>query len=147
MKPTLVNYKPHSSMFRGHSSKNTFTYQTNFTIDAKQTYFFSLKIVWAPVVDALYIAWIGRRKTWIVPCQYLMGALFFIASYSMPSILASISADHSGSGITMLAVILFFLNLLAATQDVAVDGWALTMLSRYAEYCKKLVNIAKRFLL
>jgi PAT family acetyl-CoA transporter-like MFS transporter 1 len=33
--------------------------------------------------------------------------------------------------IMFLTVIFFMLNFLAATQDIAVDGWALTMLSRY----------------
>lgn len=31
----------------------------------------------------------------------------------------------------LLAVVFFSLNFLAATQDIAVDGWALTMLKRY----------------
>ena len=29
-----------------------------------------------------------------------------------------------------LTIAFFFLNFLAATQDIAVDGWALTMLHR-----------------
>ncbi|UYV82771.1 SLC33A1 [Cordylochernes scorpioides] len=42
-------------------------------------------------------------------------------------------------GIYMLTSMFFLLNFLAATQDIAVDGWALTMLSRenvgYASTC------------
>ena len=34
---------------------------------------FSLKLLWAPIVDSLYISRIGRRKTWLVPVQYLIG--------------------------------------------------------------------------
>lgn len=34
---------------------------------------FSLKLFWAPLVDALYVQRIGRRKSWLVPVQYLMG--------------------------------------------------------------------------
>ena len=30
--------------------------------------------------------------------------------------------------VTTLTAMFFFLNFLAATQDIAVDGWALTML-------------------
>lgn len=41
------------------------------------------------------------------------------------------SAGESGAvSIVTLTVIFVFLNFLAATQDIAVDGWALTMLSR-----------------
>ena len=36
----------------------------------------------------------------------------------------------SSSGVWTLTAAFFMLNLLAAAQDVAVDGWALTMLSR-----------------
>ncbi len=34
---------------------------------------FSVKLLWAPFVDSLYIARFGRRKTWLVPIQYLLG--------------------------------------------------------------------------
>ena len=34
--------------------------------------------------------------------------------------------------VLLLTIIFFALNFLAATQDIAVDGWALTILSRYA---------------
>jgi PAT family acetyl-CoA transporter-like MFS transporter 1 len=33
--------------------------------------------------------------------------------------------------VKLLTVAFFILNFLAATQDIAVDGWALTMLHRY----------------
>ncbi len=36
-----------------------------------------------------------------------------------------------------LTVVFFALNFLAATQDIAVDGWALTMLSRYCIICPR----------
>ena len=32
--------------------------------------------------------------------------------------------------VTVITSVFFALNFLAATQDIAVDGWALTMLSR-----------------
>jgi len=41
--------------------------------------------------------------------------------------------DHSSThapNITVLTCFFFFLNFLAATQDIVVDGWALTMLKR-----------------
>lgn len=34
---------------------------------------FSLKLIWAPLVDALYVQKTGRRKSWLIPVQYLMG--------------------------------------------------------------------------
>ena len=35
-------------------------------------YPFSLKLLWAPLVDSLFIAKFGRRKTWLVPTQLLV---------------------------------------------------------------------------
>ena len=37
------------------------------------SYPFSMKILWAPLVDSVYIARFGRRKSWLVPVQYLIG--------------------------------------------------------------------------
>lgn len=37
---------------------------------------FSLKIIWAPLVDALYLQSVGRRKSWLIPVQCLMGKLW-----------------------------------------------------------------------
>ncbi len=37
------------------------------------SYPFSMKLIWAPVIDAVYSARFGRRKSWIVPMQLLIG--------------------------------------------------------------------------
>lgn len=39
--------------------------------------------------------------------------------------------EHEKPNIEMLTALFFALNVLAATQDIVVDGWALTMLKRY----------------
>ena len=36
---------------------------------------FALKLLWAPLVDAVYSSRFGRRKTWIVPVQAAIGVL------------------------------------------------------------------------
>ena len=59
---------------------------------------FSVKLLWAPIglsqliinfvlivakffpVDSLYVASFGRRKTWLVPVQYLIGVTMFVLS-------------------------------------------------------------------
>ncbi|KAI1726792.1 acetyl-coenzyme A transporter 1 domain-containing protein [Ditylenchus destructor] len=97
---------------------------------------FSMKLLWAPIVDSLYIKAIGRRKSWMVPCQYLIGAFLLTISYFVPEILGT---DEKPPNVIVLMAIFLPLNFLAATQDIAVDGWALTMLSRknvgYASTC------------
>jgi PAT family acetyl-CoA transporter-like MFS transporter 1 len=44
---------------------------------------FSLKLLWAPIVDSIYFKSVGRRKSWLVPIQYLIGVFMLIfASYT-----------------------------------------------------------------
>jgi len=47
----------------------------------------------------------------------------FILSYNIDMMM-----DHGN--INIITGVFFGLNFLAATQDIAVDGWALTMLRR-----------------
>eukprot|EP00927_Polykrikos_kofoidii_P067290 TRINITY_DN6279_c0_g1_i2.p1 TRINITY_DN6279_c0_g1~~TRINITY_DN6279_c0_g1_i2.p1 ORF type:complete len:500 (-),score=51.77 TRINITY_DN6279_c0_g1_i2:203-1669(-) len=86
---------------------------------------FSLKLLWAPLVDTLYIQRFGRRKTWMVPAQLLIGAIMIYSSAHLDSLLY-------GDKPAVLTLLLLFLsmNFLCATQDIAVDGWALTMLRK-----------------
>ena len=101
---------------------------------------FSLKLLWAPIVDAVFIKKIGRRKSWMVPCQYLIGiGLLYISYFSTQVIGTEDDAKSQPPNVFMLMMVFLPLNFLAATQDIAVDGWALTMLSRknvgYASTC------------
>jgi PAT family acetyl-CoA transporter-like MFS transporter 1 len=41
---------------------------------------YSVKLLWAPIVDAAYFSKIGRRKTWLVPVQYLIGIFMLVLS-------------------------------------------------------------------
>lgn len=50
---------------------------------------FSLKLLWAPVVDALYMKRFGRRKSWLIPTQYLIGLVMVILSYYINDILTT----------------------------------------------------------
>ncbi|XP_054160405.1 acetyl-coenzyme A transporter 1-like [Oppia nitens] len=108
---------------------------------------FSVKLLWAPIVDSVYCQAIGRRKTWLVPTQYFIGIFMLVLSYTIDNLL-----DNSGLGpnIYLLTTVFFALNFLAATQDIAVDGWALTMLSRenvsYASTCNTVGQTAGYFL-
>ena len=97
---------------------------------------FSLKLLWAPIVDACFIKSFGRRKSWLVPVQGLAGLLMvgganFVERQLGLGKYASDAANLVGSlnvkGVTAFFFVLYFLT---ATQDIAVDGWALTMLSK-----------------
>lgn len=110
---------------------------------------FSLKLLWAPIVDSIYIRRFGRRKTWLVPVQYLIGITMLVLAANVHKYLGE---DGSGNppNVFVLTCMFFFLNFLAATQDIAVDGWALTMLQRhnvgYASTCNSVGQTAGYFL-
>jgi len=91
---------------------------------------FSIKLLWAPLVDSLYINWFGRRKTWLVPTQYLIGVFMLVLSTRIDALLGKEADSEAHVDILTLTAVFFCLNFLAATQDIAVDGWALTMLQR-----------------
>jgi hypothetical protein len=50
---------------------------------------FSLKLLWAPIVDALYFIKFGRRKTWLIPIQYLIGIVMIALSYRINDMLVT----------------------------------------------------------
>ena len=84
----------------------------------------ALKFLWAPLVDAYYQPKVGQSRSWILPTQLgaaglvALIALFDPTRLSDPAVLLPFFA------------VLFCLNLLGATQDVATDGLAVRMLSR-----------------
>lgn len=89
-----------------------------------QSWPMSLKLLWAPLVDTIYVARFGRRKTWMVPAQILIGIIMIMLSTHLNSMLMQ-------RAVMPLTLSFFALNALAATQDIAVDGWALTMCGAY----------------
>lgn len=84
----------------------------------------------------------------MVPTQYLIGFFMLILSGHV--------SDWFGDGSTqmprvaVITLIFFSLNFLAATQDIAVDGWALTMLQKrnvaHASTCNSVGQTAGYFL-
>ncbi|KAF8679872.1 Acetyl-coenzyme A transporter 1 [Rhizoctonia solani] len=89
------------------------------------TYPYSLKLFWSPIVDSVFSPTIGRRKSWIVPMQFIIGSLMLWMSSHVQSLI-----DVPEPDVNQLTTIFTSLVFLAATQDIAVDGWALTLLSK-----------------
>ena len=108
---------------------------------------FSLKLLWAPVVDACYVTRFGRRKSWLVPVQYLIGLFLLVLSSRADSL---IGGEDERPNVAQLTTVFFSLNFLAATQDIAVDGWALTILQKrnvgHASTCNSVGQSAGYFL-
>jgi PAT family acetyl-CoA transporter-like MFS transporter 1 len=108
---------------------------------------FSIKLLWAPIVDSLYNSQFGRRKSWLVPAQYVIGITMIMLSYSINDL---IGADGVSPNILMLTLSFLILYMCAATQDIAVDGWAISMLSRenvgHASTCNSVGQTAGYFI-
>ncbi|KAJ8986188.1 hypothetical protein NQ317_005662 [Molorchus minor] len=111
------------------------------------TWPFSMKLLWAPLVDAIFSTRMGRRKTWLIPTQYLIGIFMLVLSGHVTQWLGD---DGSDPNIGVLTLLFFCLNFLAATQDIAVDGWALTMLKKnnvgHASTCNSIGQTTGYFL-
>ncbi len=64
---------------------------------------FNFKLLWAPIVDVCYNNRIGRRKTWLVPVQFLIGLLLLTsASYIDRVVNSSKAVIHEGNYIIQI---------------------------------------------
>ena len=79
----------------------------------------ALKFLWAPFVDRYGSSRLGRRKSWILPLQ--AGAVLAMATLA--------ALDPADSMVPLLVGAVLLTNLLAATQDIATDGLAVTLLT------------------
>lgn len=120
--------------------------ETTFTqlgVFALATYPYSLKIIWSPIVDSIYSKKTGRRRSWIIPVQLASGIILWAIGFCVSNNLVFAGIDDSYStgnapvkqgvrptDITTLTICFLLLVFLCATQDIAVDGWALEILSK-----------------
>ncbi|RYP13580.1 hypothetical protein DL767_010652 [Monosporascus sp. MG133] len=92
------------------------------------SYPYSLKLLWSPIVDAVWSPKVGRRKSWILPIQLLSGfGMLYLGS--MVEDLMTTTGKPGGPSVWSFTGWWFFLVFMCATQDIAVDGWALTLLT------------------
>ncbi|KAI0276719.1 acetyl-coenzyme A transporter 1-domain-containing protein [Russula aff. rugulosa BPL654] len=94
------------------------------------SYPYSLKLLWSPIVDSCFFPSIGRRRSWIIPMQTILGSLMLWMSFNAQRLL-----DNALEHIYILTIVFTLLVVIAATQ-----GWSLTLLSRenlpYASTCQ-----------
>lgn len=77
-----------------------------------------LKLLWAPLVERWGSKRFGPRRSWLVPLQLGMAALASLAATLPPT----------REALPWLLLCVLLMNLLAATQDIAVDGLAVEWL-------------------
>jgi MFS family permease len=92
------------------------------------SYPYSLKLLWSPIVDAVWSQKFGRRKSWITPIQTISGITMIYLSRHVEGMMTAAEAN-GGAGVWNFTWWWFFLVFLCATQDIAVDGWAISLLT------------------
>lgn len=90
---------------------------------------YSLKLLWSPIVDAMWSPKLGRRKSWILPMQTMSGLGMVWLGRSVEKMLISAESGE-GSGVWRFTGWWFSLVFMCATQDIAVDGSTLLRVSR-----------------
>lgn len=74
-------------------------------------------------MDTYFIKSIGRRKSWILPLQTTAAIIMIVSGQWLE---AQMALGNAGT----ITCLFFLLVLIAATQDIAVDGWALSLLTK-----------------
>ncbi|MFP5430896.1 MAG: MFS transporter [Gammaproteobacteria bacterium] len=82
----------------------------------------ALKFLWAPLVESHFLARWGQRRSWILPMQLLGVATLLLIAFFDPYRLAT------AEGVALFFILMFMVNLFAATQDIATDGLAVRTL-------------------
>jgi hypothetical protein len=81
------------------------------------SYPYSMKLLWSPIVDAIWSPKMGRRKSWIVPVQFVSSVMLLWLGSQAEKLMAEASKR-----LYFFTWVFFCLVMLCATQDVAVDG-------------------------
>ncbi len=78
---------------------------------------YTLKFLWAPLVDRYAIPILGRRRGWIIFSQLLLAVSIFSMGLFNPS-------EHLG----WIALVAVFVAFMSATQDIAFDAYSTDVL-------------------
>jgi PAT family beta-lactamase induction signal transducer AmpG len=77
---------------------------------------YSLKFLWAPIVDRVALPLLtrvlGRRRSWML-----------LAQFGIATCLVNLSLCNPTASVTRMALWALFLAFCAATQDIAIDAW------------------------
>ena len=60
-------------------------------------YYHFFQVLWAPIIDSVFWAKFGRRKSWLVPVQYLIGITMLIASQYVTTLLGDKVETDNGN--------------------------------------------------
>ena len=98
------------------------TYQQQATLSIV-CYALMVKFLFAPLIDAYYIKYLGKNKTYVVSLGIICGVLVLIFA---PRADEAVEEKR----ILLLAGFWLFVNLLANFQQVAFESWSLTLVKK-----------------
>ncbi|MBV2180749.1 MAG: muropeptide transporter [Castellaniella sp.] len=78
---------------------------------------YTLKFLWAPLVDRFAPPWLGRRRGWMLLTQWLLAAS-----------IAAMGLFSPGSQLQSLALLAVWVAFLSSTQDIAFDAYSTDVL-------------------
>lgn len=73
---------------------------------------YTIKVLWAPVMDRFTIPWLGRRRGWIVLTQALLATLILALGLSSPSLMP-----------WLVAALALAIAFSSASQDIVIDAY------------------------
>jgi PAT family beta-lactamase induction signal transducer AmpG len=80
---------------------------------------YTLKVLWAPLMDRFSMPWLGRRRGWILLAQLLLGAFILAMGIVSPA-----------KTPWLVAILALAVAYLSASQDIVVDAYRADVLER-----------------
>jgi len=88
----------------------------------------------APVVEAVFLPFVGRRKTWIAGAQFAVGAVMLLMLPLSGTDTGDADQPLGDISALLLALSLSLLHILAAVHEVATDAWGKKYIHHKYEY-------------
>jgi MFS transporter, PAT family, beta-lactamase induction signal transducer AmpG len=79
----------------------------------------TFKFLWAPLMDRYSLPFLGRKRSWMLLCQILIASGLILLAW-----------QGASPGIGAVAAIALFIAFSSASQDIAIDGYAVEVLEK-----------------
>jgi PAT family beta-lactamase induction signal transducer AmpG len=91
----------------------------------------TLKFLWAPLVDRYALPWPGRRRSWVIIAQLaLAGAFGAFAAFAWRALAAKGAGTPLANAPVIIGLLALGIAFLSATQDIAIDAYAVEALHK-----------------
>jgi PAT family beta-lactamase induction signal transducer AmpG len=89
----------------------------------------TLKFLWAPLIDRFPLPFVGRRRGWMVATQLSLALTFgVISTFAARALAAKASGSPLANAAFLVGLLAFIVAFFSATQDIAYDAYAVEFL-------------------